>query len=342
MRAAPSIRADGVTDGWGSKLVWSPLSNLVLYGETTYVYDASAAGVLVSLGTDWTPSGSRSLLHELKIADVALRDPRILGGACGQVPGFGGQHGDDAPDQAPADMVTRNPALALRWDDKVGSIEPGKVADLLLLRRSAPSPADPRSVYRELIDATDANVELVLVGGQPRAGDVDLMTALRPSTCEIVTSPVSGFSKAVDVVTTPAGAETGESLAAITARLQAAVYALGGDNPPAQGGPGPAGNTYSYLKAHVAGGAAAGLPDAVFRELLAANVGMLPDGSLNIERLRLNPLLEDDDSFLALVLSAVIDPATGLIRDPDPAYHLYPAHLSWIGPAGNPFQGLPG
>jgi hypothetical protein len=80
----------------------------------------------------------------------------------------------------------------------------------------------------------------------------------------------------------------------------------------------------------------ADLPDAVFRELLAANVGTPPDGSLNIERLRLNPLLEDDDSFLALVLSAVIDPATGLIRDPDPAYHLYSANLNWLGPAGNP------
>ena len=198
MRAAPSVRTNGVTDGRGAKLVWSPLSNLVLYGTTTHVYDAIAAGVLVSLGTDWTPSGSRSLLHELKVADVALRDPRILGGARRQVPGFDGQHGDDALDQALADMVTRNPALALRWDDKVGSIEEGKVADLLLLRRTAPSPAGARSVYRELIDATDANVELVLVGGQPRAGDPGLMTALRPDTCEIVTSSVRGFSKAVE------------------------------------------------------------------------------------------------------------------------------------------------
>lgn len=341
MRAAPSVRTDGVTDGRGAKLVWSPLSNLVLYGKTTHVYDAIVAGVPVSLGTDWTPSGSRSLLHELKIADVALRDPRILGAVRSQIPAFDGQHGDDALDRALADMVTRNPALALRWDDKVGSIEEGKIADLLLLRRTAPS-SGRRSVYRELIDATDRNVELVLVGGRPRAGDVDLMTALRPSTCEIVTSSVRGFSKAVDVVTTWAGAETGESLAAISARLQAAAYALGGDHPPAQGGPGPADNTYSYLKANVAGGAAANLPDAVFRELLASNVGVLADGSLNIERLRLNPLLEDDDSFLALVLSAVIDPATGLIRDQDPAYHLYPADLNWLGPAGNPLQGLPG
>ena len=50
--------------GRGAKLVWSPLSNLLLYGKTTAVYDALAAGVLVSLGTDWTPSGSANLLAE--------------------------------------------------------------------------------------------------------------------------------------------------------------------------------------------------------------------------------------------------------------------------------------
>src|SRR5262249_6746502 len=81
MRAAPTIRLDGIGDGRGAKLVWSPLSNLLLYGNTTNVYEALAEGVLVSLGTDWTPSGSRTLLEELKIADVALRDRRVLGGS---------------------------------------------------------------------------------------------------------------------------------------------------------------------------------------------------------------------------------------------------------------------
>ena len=37
MRAAPSIRLDGSGDGLGAKLVWSPLSNLLLYGQTALV-----------------------------------------------------------------------------------------------------------------------------------------------------------------------------------------------------------------------------------------------------------------------------------------------------------------
>ena len=109
--------------------------------------------------------------------------------------------------------------------------------------------------------------------------------------------------------------------------------------PPAAA-PGPPTNTYSYLKAHVAGGAAAGLPDAVFRGLLAASVGVLPDGSLNLERVQLEPLFEDDDDFLTTCSHGDVDPATGLIADPTPPYKLYPANLNQIGPLGNPFVGL--
>jgi cytosine/adenosine deaminase-related metal-dependent hydrolase len=67
--AGPRARNDGL----GAKLVWSPLSNLLLYGHTTNVYDALAKGVTVSLSTDWTVSGSNNLLDELKVADIALR-----------------------------------------------------------------------------------------------------------------------------------------------------------------------------------------------------------------------------------------------------------------------------
>src|SRR4029450_9806805 len=62
-----------------AKLGCSPLSTLLLYGKTAAVYDALAAGVPVSLGTDWSPSGSANLLTELKVADRALRDMSLLG-----------------------------------------------------------------------------------------------------------------------------------------------------------------------------------------------------------------------------------------------------------------------
>ena len=60
-------------DEWaplGGSIVWSPFSNLWLYRGTTDVLAARAAGVRICLGADWSPSGSKNLLGELKVADL--------------------------------------------------------------------------------------------------------------------------------------------------------------------------------------------------------------------------------------------------------------------------------
>ena len=55
-------------DGPRAAIAWSPLSNLWLYGQTTDVPAARAAGVTVSLGSDWAPSGTKHVLGEVKSA----------------------------------------------------------------------------------------------------------------------------------------------------------------------------------------------------------------------------------------------------------------------------------
>src|SRR5262249_2892220 len=124
------------------------------------------------------------------------------------------------------------------------------------------------------------------------------------------------------------------------ARLQAGVTALGGDHPPAGGGPGPPGNTYHYLKANVSSGAAAGLPDPIFNALLGAQVGVLPDGSLNLERVQLDPVVEEADDFLGHVLHGDLDPVTSLVADVTPPYELYAANLNQVGLLGNPLAAV--
>lgn len=52
----------------GDSIIWSPLSNLLLYGATARVDEARRAGVRIGLGSDWSPSGSKNLLGELKVA----------------------------------------------------------------------------------------------------------------------------------------------------------------------------------------------------------------------------------------------------------------------------------
>jgi 5-methylthioadenosine/S-adenosylhomocysteine deaminase len=141
----------------GSSMVWSPLSNLWLYHHTSDVLAARRHGIRICLGADWSPSGSKHLLGELKVADLWNRDPAGLAGAFS--------------DLELCQMVTSNPADALGWGDRIGRVKAGLRGDLLVLPRRRPDP------YRNLIEATELDVRLVLVGGRPVYGTPALMAA---------------------------------------------------------------------------------------------------------------------------------------------------------------------
>jgi 5-methylthioadenosine/S-adenosylhomocysteine deaminase len=134
----------------GGSMVWSPLSNLLLYGKTADVVAARAAGVPIALGSDWAPSGSKNLLGELKVARLAA----------------------DLPGSDLVAMATRTPAQMLGWGAHVGSLEAGKRADLIVVNSADGDP------YDTLIDATEAALSLVVINGVPRVGTRSLMTRL--------------------------------------------------------------------------------------------------------------------------------------------------------------------
>ena len=165
----------------GASLVWSPLSNLLLYGDTTDVAAAKAAGVNIALAPDWSPSGSKSPLHELKIAD--LWDDEMLG--------------DIFTDEEMVRMVTSNAADATNWQENVGRIAPGMAADLAVIDTNELDP------YRNLIDAVDPDVRLTVIGGMALYGDADLMQAMRGDDHEAA----GMFGKRIDV--TASGVEDG-------------------------------------------------------------------------------------------------------------------------------------
>jgi len=336
MAQAPPASADRPGDGRGAKLVWSPLSNLLLYGKTAEIYDALAAGVLVSLGTDWTPSGSPNLLTELKVADRALRDPSILGDRRHLVPRLmsgGGKQSSGAAeaelDRLLVEMVTINPAMIVRWDDQVGSVETGKAADLLVIdpaRRVPRSSGIPQSVYRQLIDATEQDVQLVMVGGEAQAGDVGVMAALKPGDFEVVQGGGGCFEKAIDV-TNPALPKGTQSVTEISTVVSDGLQALGGDHPPAGGGPSsPFTNTWSYLKAHIPGVSA--LPDWQFNLLLVSFFDVTPAGQLNLEAITPPPFFTVDDHWWFSTIEAV--------TDPQPPYAAYAANYNQVTSSGNP------
>lgn len=173
----------------GAKLVASPLDNLLYYGQTPDIRAAWKAGVNVSIGTDWSSAGSKNLLAELKILDSINKQ------AWGQA----------LADRDMVQMVTSNPADAIGWSQYAGRIRAGLYADLAVYTRK------PGSAYRSIIDATEKDVKLVLIGGDPLYGDVQPMTTLKPTDQEALSS-TCGFQKAIDVTTTstkvPAGTLT--------------------------------------------------------------------------------------------------------------------------------------
>ncbi len=136
----------------GGSIVWSPLSNLLLYGATTDVGRALDEGVPISLGSDWSPSGSKNLLMELKAARLHCQ-----------------MAGIDISDFELVRMVTANPAAMVGWGAALGTIETGHRADLMVISGRSGDP------YERLIGATETRVSLVVINGVRRYGQRRLM-----------------------------------------------------------------------------------------------------------------------------------------------------------------------
>jgi|HubBroStandDraft_5_1064220.scaffolds.fasta_scaffold40534_2 5-methylthioadenosine/S-adenosylhomocysteine deaminase len=134
-------------------LLWSPRSNVELYGATTDVAAARHENVKIALSPDWSPTGSDGMLEELKYAATWN---------AGQVP----------PVFTNAELVrmtTTYPAQLAGLSDKIGTIATGRYADLVVLTRVDKDP------YDSVIHASPANVKLVIIGGEPVYGDLELM-----------------------------------------------------------------------------------------------------------------------------------------------------------------------
>lgn len=143
----------------GGSMLWSPLSNYMLYGETARLQAVKDAKLTLGLGSDWAPSGSKNLLGEIKVAWLASE-----------------QQGSVFTAEELVAMVTTNPAKIARWDEHLGSIEVGKRADLLVIN------GQQGNVYEQLIDARETSVTLVVIDGVPRVGQPRLMDDFGPGT----------------------------------------------------------------------------------------------------------------------------------------------------------------
>ena len=151
-------------------VVWSPFSNLWLYGKTTNVPAAQKRGVSICLGSDWGPSGTKHVLGEVKVAKLVS-----------QKQGFG------LTDRDLVAMITSNPGdvLSRCWSKQIGRLVPGSFGDITVLRARGTGDA-----WSQIVKGTEREIALVVIGGKAHYGDSDLMTAATAGPAAAVT--VSG------------------------------------------------------------------------------------------------------------------------------------------------------
>lgn len=147
----------------GTKLVWSPSSNLALYGRTAPIARILELGITTGLGPDWTPSGADDLLEELKVA-------RAYGEA---------QHLAALTPERLFRMVTGDGAKVVGLEQHLGRLEVGQRADLTVFARRGPDP------FAALVESRAEDVRLVLIDGVGLYGDASLReTTAKNAYCE--------------------------------------------------------------------------------------------------------------------------------------------------------------
>jgi 5-methylthioadenosine/S-adenosylhomocysteine deaminase len=150
--------------------VHNPSSNMMLASGIAPVVEERAAGMAVGLGTDG-PAGSNNdfdLMEEIdlaaKLQKISKMDPRALG-AKGAV-----------------EMATIDGARAVHMEKQIGSLEPGKKADLIVIGLDAPNAVPMYDVYSQLAYALKASdIETVVIAGRAVMRDHKLLTVNEPA-----------------------------------------------------------------------------------------------------------------------------------------------------------------
>ncbi len=163
----------------GAAVIWSPRSNISLYGHTAQTPMYNRLGVLVGIGTDWSYSGSMNMQRELQCA-AYLND---------------NHYGGYFTDHELWLMATAGNALALSISDAVGVIFQGRVADIAIYKGDGTD-----NYHRAVFDGTVDETLLVLRSGVPLYGDTDILMGL-PETdgdkCEAIPGDVCGQPRSI-------------------------------------------------------------------------------------------------------------------------------------------------
>jgi cytosine/adenosine deaminase-related metal-dependent hydrolase len=167
-------------------LIWSPYSNLLLYGQTLDIEAAHAAGVNLAIGSDWVPTGTKSTLEEIKLAAAYVDQTKTRDGKKKLNTIF--------TDEYLYKMMTENGAKAINhWGSSageagVGQIAVGSMGSLIAVGVQHSNPFTNIVRY-----ATEREINLVVVDGAPIYGNINYLqqAGIGPSQYEIFSNEVA-------------------------------------------------------------------------------------------------------------------------------------------------------
>ncbi|MDR0487613.1 MAG: amidohydrolase family protein [Treponema sp.] len=133
----------------GASVSWCGFSNMFMYNVTAKVRKMLKAGVNVTIGTDSSATGSANLFSEIKFDRELYRK----------------LYGEDLPAKKIFEMVTIDAAKAFWMQEKTGSLEEGKLGDILVLKAKDDDP------YENLVNASMQDIELLTLAGVPIYGE---------------------------------------------------------------------------------------------------------------------------------------------------------------------------
>jgi len=141
----------------GASVSWCGHSNMFMFNVTCKIRKMIKAGVNVTIGTDSSASGSANILEEIKYDRDLYRK----------------LYGEDLPAKKIFEMCTINAAKAFLMQDRIGSLDEGKLGDILVLKAKCGDP------YENLVNANMQDIELLTLAGKPIYGETRFLDILK-------------------------------------------------------------------------------------------------------------------------------------------------------------------
>ena len=154
---------------YGVGCAFNPSSNMKTAAGVMPTVEMLAAGQAIGLATDGAASNNNEdMFLEMdlaaKLQKVSRMDSRAL------------------PAEEVVAMATITGAKAMHMDKLIGSLEPGKKADLIIVDTSAPHATPMYNVYSALVYSLKASdVRTVVIGGKPVMEDRKMLTLDEPA-----------------------------------------------------------------------------------------------------------------------------------------------------------------